>query len=130
MNPFEFLKSINSSKKDIMVDDDAEKGYNPFIVNRGLSQFLDTILFANEMNRYHHLDNKLQFHYLINSIRKGKRFSKWAKADSLDNIEVVKEYFGYGSERAREALRLLSDEQLIELKNKVDKGGTRRSKTN
>lgn len=127
MNPFDYVNAINQSKKDIMVDDLAEKSYDSFLVNRALSQFRDTVLWANEMNRYHHLDNRLQFDFFINSIRKGKRFSKWAKAENPENLEVVKEYYGYSNEKARDALRLLSDEQITELKNKVFKGGTTRT---
>ena len=101
MNPFEFIKSINETKKDIMVDDIAEKDYNAFMVNRGLSYFSDTILMANEMNLNSHLDNRLQFDFLINIIRKKKRFSKWAKAQKNDDVEVIKEYYGYSNEKAR-----------------------------
>ena len=92
MNFFDYLNSINYSKKDIMVDDIAEDEYNSFMVNRGLSYFQDTILCANEMNRYHHLDSRLQFDFLINIIRKRKRFSKWAKNTDPDALSVVKEY--------------------------------------
>jgi hypothetical protein len=129
MNPFDYVNSINFSKKDLMVDDIAEKSYDSFLTNRALSYFIDTALLANEMNIKHHLDKKLQYHFLINTVRKGKRYSKWAKADKIPDIEVVKEYFGYNNERAIEALNLLSDKQIIELRNKVNKGGTRKSKT-
>ena len=94
MNFFDYLNSINYSKKDIMVDDIAEDEYNPFMVNRGLSYFQDTVLYANEMNRYHHLDNRLQFDFLINIVRKRKRFSKWTKSTNPDTLNVVKEYYG------------------------------------
>ena len=89
MNPFEYLKAINDTKEDIMVDDLSEKGYNPFMVNRGLSYFNDTILMANEMNINHHLDKKLQFKFYINIIRKRKRFSKWFKPETEDDVNVV-----------------------------------------
>ena len=128
MNPFDYVKQINGSKKDIMVDDVAEKAYNGFLVNRALSEFFDTSIAANEMNINHHIDNRLQFDFFINIIRKGKRFSKCAKADSIENIEVVKEYYGYSNEKARDALRLLSNDQIVELKKKVFKGGTTRTK--
>jgi hypothetical protein len=128
MNPFDYVKQINGSKKDIMVDDVAEKAYNGFLVNRALSEFFDTSIAANEMNINHHIDNRLQFDFFINIIRKGKRFSKWAKADSIENIEVVKEYYGYSNEKARDALRLLTNDQIVELKKKVFKGGTTRTK--
>ena len=123
MNPFEFLNAINYSKKDLMVDDLSEKAYNPFMTNRGLSYFNDTVLLANEMNRYHHLDSKLQFDFLINTIRKRKRFSKWLKPEESTAVEAVKEYYGYNDEKARQALTLLSNEQINELRLRVYKGG-------
>jgi hypothetical protein len=126
MNHFDYLNSINQSKQDIMVDDIAEKEYNSFMVNRGLSYFPDSILFANEMNRCHQLDNKLQYHFLINMIRKRKRFSKWAKATKQSDIDAVKEYYGYSNEKARQAMTLLSPDQITIIKNKVSKGGRRR----
>ena len=92
MNPFDYLNAINSTKKDIMVDDIAEKSYTPFMVNRGLSYFADTVLLANEMNLNHHIDNRLQFDFLINIVKKKKRFSKWLKAKDIENHEVIKEY--------------------------------------
>jgi len=123
MNPFEYLNSINYTKKDIMVDDIAEKGYNSFMVNRSLSYFPDTVLAANEMNRYHQVDNLLQFHFLINIIRKRKRFSKWDKKKTDSDVEVIKEYYGYNEEKALQVLQLLSTDQITELHNKVNKGG-------
>jgi hypothetical protein len=109
-----------------MVDDIAEKTYNPFMTNRSLSYFQDTVFFANEMNRYHHLDKKLQFSFLINIVRKRKRFSKWIKPELDSDVDVVKEYYGYSNEKARQALALLSPSQIEELRKKVSKGGTRK----
>jgi hypothetical protein len=126
MNHFDYLNSINQTKQDLMVDDIAEKEYNSFMVNRGLSYFPDSILFANEMNRCHQLDSKLQYHFLINMIRKRKRFSKWAKATKQSDIDAVKEYYGYSNEKARQAMTLLSPDQITIIKNKVSKGGRRR----
>ena len=123
MNPFEYLNSINYTKEDIMNDDIKEAKYNAFLVNRSLSYFQDTVLLANEMNRYHHLDNRLQFDFLINIIRKRKRFSKWMKPDVVSDIEVVKEYYGYNNEKARQALTLLSPQQIELIRKKVDRGG-------
>ena len=123
MNPFEFVNAINYSKNNIMVDDIVEKQYNAFMVNRSLSYFQDTALIANEMNINHHLDNRLQFDFLINIVRKRKRFSKWFKPESNSDVEVVKDYYGYSNEKARQALSLLTKEQLDELKKKVNKGG-------
>lgn len=126
MNHFDYLNSINLTKKDIMIDDDCEKAYNSFMVNRGLSYFQDTIIIANEMNRHHQIDSKLQYQFLINMIRKRKRFSKWAKAQKESDIDAVKEYYGYSNEKARQALTLLSPDQITIIKNKVSKGGRRR----
>lgn len=123
MNPFEYVTSINDTKKDIMIDDVAERSYNSFMVNRSLSYFGDTVQFANVMNRYHHLDSKLQYHFLINIIRKRKRFSKWYKPSSESDIEAIKQYYGYSNEKARQALSLLSPEQIKIIKQKVSKGG-------
>ena len=126
MNPFEYLNAINNTKQDLMVDDISEKQYNAFMDNRGLSYFYDTVLLSNEMNQRAHLDNRLQFDFFINTIRKKKRFSKWMKAKEEDNIKVVKEYYGYSNEKARQALTILNDDNIEQLKAKVYKGGTRK----
>ena len=123
MSPFDYLNAINYTKKDIMVDDIAEKQYNPFMVNRGLSYFQDTVLMANEMNQYAHLDSRLQFDFLINIVRKRKRFSKWNKPEVATDLDVIKEYYGYSNEKARMVHNLLTDNQITELRKKVFKGG-------
>jgi len=123
MNPFEFVTAINLSKKDLMVDDLAEKQYVPYMVNRSLSYFPDTVGLANEMNIHHHLDNKLQFDFLLNTVRKKKRFSKWAKAHTTEDIEAVKTYYGYSNEKAKATLSVLTREQLNSIKSKVNRGG-------
>jgi hypothetical protein len=126
MNPFEYVNAINDTKKDIMVDEAAEKAYIPFTINRSLSYFSDTVLVANEMNRNHHLDKKLQFSFLINIVRKRKRFSKWDKPELVNDVEVVKEYYGYSNEKARQVLPLLTSDQILNLREKVTKGGRRK----
>ena len=123
MNPFEYLNAINHTKQNIMVDDITEKEYNPFMVNRGLSYFHDTVLMANEMNQNAHLDNRLQFDFFINIVRKKKRFSKFMKPETVSDVEAVKEYYGYSNEKAKSALTLLTSDQINELKKKVYKGG-------
>jgi hypothetical protein len=123
MTPFDYLNSINDTKQDIMKDDIDERSYVPFVINRSLSYFADTVGMANEVNRYHHIDKKLQYHFLINIIRKRKRFSKWIKPDLVSDMETVKEYYGYSNDKARQALNLLSPEQIEELRKKVSKGG-------
>lgn len=106
-----------------MVDDVSEKAYVPFMINRGLSYFYDTVLFANEMNRNHHLSKRAQFSFFINSIRKKKRFSKWFKSTESEDLMIVKEYYGYNNAKAQSALAVLSEEQLKQLKQKLSKGG-------
>ena len=125
-NPFDYVNSINISKKDIMHDDISEKSYPGFMVNRALSYFTDTVLFANEMNINHHIDNKLQYHFLINIIKKKKRFSKWLKPQEVENLELIKEYYGYSNEKAKSVLSLFSAEQIADLKQRIYKGGTRK----
>ena len=123
MSPFEFIKAINETKEDVMVDDISEKKYSPFIVNRGLSFFMDTIFQVNELNRNHHLDSRLQFDYLLNSVRKKKRYSKWLKPEKLQDLDVVKEYYGFSNEKAKDALSTLSEDQLAFIKDKLNQGG-------
>ena len=126
MSPFDYLKAINETKKDIMVDDVSEKEYNAFIINRGLSFFNDTVNYANEMNKYHHLDNRLQFDFFINIIRKKKRFTKWIKPQEIENLELIKEYYGYSNAKAKSVLSLLNNEQLEQLTQRIYKGGKRK----
>jgi hypothetical protein len=123
VNPFEYVKAINTTKKDIMVDDIAEKDYNAFMVNRSLSNFQDTILYANLMNQYHHLDARLQFDFFINIIKKKNRFSKWLKPLDYEHLDVIKEYYGYSDEKAKSVLSLLNNNQIEDLKERIYKGG-------
>jgi len=123
LNFFDYLNSINHSKENLMVDSVSENAYNSFMVNRGLSYFSDTVLLANEMNRLHHADKPLQYSFLINTVRKNKRFSKWIKPQETEDLMIVKEYYGYSNEKARSALSILSAVQISELKSKIDKGG-------
>ena len=122
MNPFDVINDI-SLKKAGLITGDNEKDYNPFLTNRGLSYFPDTIFHAQEMNKLHHLDKKLQYDYLFNSIRKSKRFSKWSKKDNIKDIDAIIEYFGYSRRRAEEVLNILDTEQVKSIKKKLDKGG-------
>ena len=123
MSPFDFLNAINQNKQDLMADPDNEKAYAPFVVNRSLSYFPDTVHMANAMNQYHHLENKLQFQFLLNIVRKRKRFSKWDKPAEVSDLDAVKEYYGYSNEKARQVIPLLSADQITIIKNKVSKGG-------
>ena len=123
MGPFEFIKAINKHENIMENNQLAEKDYIPFLVNRGLSYFQDTILQVNEMNRCHFLDKKLQFDYLLNNIRPRSRWSKWLKPDKIENLEIVKTYFGFGNEKAKDALEVLSDTQIEKIKAQFTEGG-------
>jgi len=125
--PFKFfLKSINTTKENVLLEDSngkIEEAYNPFIINKSLSQFPDTIMQANTMNQYFELDKKLQYDFLLNSIRKKKRFSRWIKSNIEENVEIVKQYYKVGNEKAVEILSLLNDEQISTIKNELSEGG-------
>jgi alpha-galactosidase/6-phospho-beta-glucosidase family protein len=123
MNPFDFINAINFTKKNLIVDEETEKAYQPFLVNRTLSHFRDTVLYANEMNLNHHLDSTLQNQFYINIIRKKKRFSKWVKPSEVESLEVIKENYGYSNEKAKSALSILNDEQIKTIMNSLNKGG-------
>ena len=120
----EIIPSILQTKKDVL---DEEKDYKPFLVNRSLSYHMDCIMYANQMNLNPNLDSKLQYQYLLNTIRPMKRkFQPWQKTSAVKDIECVKEYFGYSNEKAKEALRILTDEQITLLKEKLEKGGVKK----
>ena len=101
MSPFDYLKAINETKEDVMLTPQDERKYSSFIVNRGLSFFMDTIFQVNEMNRNHHLDGRLQFDYLINNIRKKRRYSKWLKPEKLKNVQLVMSFYSFINLRGR-----------------------------
>jgi hypothetical protein len=125
MSPFDFINAINTTKKNLFEDPQAEKDYSAFMVNRGLSYFSDTVLSANIMNRYPAISREWQFSFLLNTISKKKRFSKWSKKDKeTKSIQLIKEYFGYSSEKAKEALSILSPEHLKMIEEKLYKGGS------
>ena len=121
----EYLNSINYGKNNLMDSGDVmyEKKYPAYVVNKCLAPFNDTIMLVNEMNRNHHLDKKLQYDFLLNSVRRQNRYAPWMKASKTKNLEYVKEYFGYNNEKARSALNILNDEQIAYIKTKLNKGG-------
>lgn len=124
-NPFDYIRAINYTKENMIVDDLTEKEYNAFIINRGLSMGIDTVLQANEMNVRPHLPKKLQFDYLLNSISKRKRFDKWQKFEKSDDIECIKAYFNYSYPKAISALSILSEKQIEVIRKKLNKGGAK-----
>ena len=121
----DYLNAINHEKKNLMDTDDEmwEKKYPPFIVNKCLAPFPDTVMLVNEMNKHHQLDKKLQFDFLLNSLRTRKRYTPWLKASKQKNLEYVKEYYGYNNEKAKSALKILNDEQIKTIKDSLNKGG-------
>lgn len=126
-NPFDYVNQILQGKKQLIVDELSEKGYTPFLTNRSLSYHLDCILYANEMNQRHHLDHKMQNDFLLNTIRSRKRpFAKWVKTDKSEDLECVKQSFNLSDSKAKEALRLLSNEQIQQLKEQLQIGGLRK----
>ena len=121
----DYLNAINHTKEKLLDSEDEmwEKKYAPFIINKCLAPFPDTIMLVNEINQRHHLDKKLQFDFLLNSLRTRKRFTPWLKASKQKNLEYVKEYYGYNNEKAKSALKILNDDQIKTIKNSLNKGG-------
>ena len=118
----DWLNSINFTKEDIAEEDNI-KSYPPYIVNRCLSGHLDCIMFANDMNIHNHLDKDMQYQFYLNSLRKRKRFSPWLKKGKVEDLNIVKQYYGYKNEKATQALRILTKEQLNYIKQRLDTGG-------
>ena len=127
MSPFDYVNAINISKQDLIRDSEnpalAEKDYSPFLTNRALSYYVDTVLYANEMNRANHIDSILQNDYYLNSIRVSKRFSKWAKPIESSDVESIQEYYKVNNNRALEISRILTREQIDHIKTRIIKGG-------
>ena len=122
----DYLKAINESKENLLDTNDItwEKKYPPFVINRCMSMFYDTVMHSNEMNGLHFLPKRMQFHYLINSIRKKRRFGgKWLSQTKLKNLALIKEYYGYSNSKAKEALNILSKNQIENIKIELIKGG-------
>ena len=121
----DYLKTINETKQNLLDSEDSswEKEYPAWVVNHALYGHSDTLLLVNEMNIYNQLDNKLQYDFLLNSIRQRKRFAPWLKTSKIDNLDLVKEYFGYSDQKAKDALTLLTDDDLELIRSKLNKGG-------
>tara|TARA_B110000967_G_scaffold195483_1_gene225018 strand:+ start:552 stop:944 length:393 start_codon:yes stop_codon:yes gene_type:complete len=122
-NPFDFVKSVSYDKKDIMVDAVEENAYAPFLINKSLSYHQDSIFMTNEMNNRSHLDNRLQYVFLLNTLRKRQRFSKWEKPYLSKKLETIKSYYKISTLKAKEYMEVLSDKQVRELKNRMKTGG-------
>ena len=122
----DWLNSINLNKNNIIKEDpDSERKYAPFIINKCMSGHLDTVLLANEMNMNHSLPKSLQYNFFLNSVRKKKRFSPWLRKDKVKDLDCVKRYYGYSNQKALQALRILSPEQIVLIKSKLEIGGKR-----
>ena len=117
-----WLNSINFTKENLLEEDPTLK-YPAFVVNKCLSGSIDSVLFANEMNKSHHLDLKLQYEFLLNSLRKKRRFAPWLKKDKVEDLDAVKKYYGYSNEKAQQAMRFLTKEQIKYIKQKLNTGG-------
>ena len=124
MNPFDFVKSITYTKEDIMHDLN-ESEYESFLTNRALAYYQDCILYANEMNRRFEISNRLQYHYLLNTIRKRRRFAKWIKPEKIDDLRIVMEYYKVSRAKAEEYLNILSENNIAVLRKKMNKGGVK-----
>ena len=125
----EYLNAINYTKESLLdtEDESVEKEYTPFVVNRCLSYFIDTVLYVNEMNRLPSTNKKMQFDYLLNAIRKNKRYSKWLRRESVENLDIVKQFYGYSDRKAREILDLISEDDVQWMKQMLDTGGMGKS---
>ena len=122
----EWLNSINTNKNNLIDEDnDLEKKYPSYIVNRCLSGHIDAVMFANEMNKHPNLAKKLQYDFFLNSLRKRKRYSPWLRKEQIENLELVKKYYGYSNEKASNALKILTPEQINFIKQRLDIGGTK-----
>ena len=122
----DWLNSINFNKENLIEEDSTlVKEYPPFIINKCLSGHLDCVLLANEMNRYHFLDKDMQYNFYLNILRKKKRFSPWLRKEKVSDLEYVKQYYGYSNEKASQVLKILSDEQIEFIKQRLDTGGTK-----
>lgn len=121
----DYLKSINQTKVNLMDADDSgwEKNYPSWIVNKCLSSFIDTIMFANEMNMHPDIPKKMQYDFYINAVRSRKRFSPWEKKEKVEDIEVIKEYYNYSTEKAEQVLKILNSKQIDYIKSKLKRGG-------
>ena len=124
MNPFDFVKSITYTKQDIM-NDLNESEYESFLVNRALSYHQDCLLYANEMNKRFEISARLQYHYLLNTIRKRKRFAKWIKPEKIDDLKIVMEYYQVSRAKAEEYLNILSNREIEHIRIKMNKGGVK-----
>lgn len=124
MSPFDFLNSINSTKKNLFEDPQVEKDYSSYLINRGLSYFPDTILYANEMNQNFNIDKKWQFDFLVNTITPKKRFSKWYKKEVVvELVKLIQNHYKYSESKALEVIDLLTPSQIDEIKSQYDLGG-------
>jgi len=122
----DWLNSINFTKENLIAEDpDAINKYPPYIINRCLSGHLDCIMFANEMNIHNHLDKDLQYSFYLNTLRKKKRFSPWLRKDKVTDLEIVKQYYGYSNEKASNALKILTPDQINFIKQRLDIGGNK-----
>ena len=122
----DWLNSINFNKENLIEEDPSIiKDYAPYIINRCLSGSIDSVLFANEMNKYSFLDKDMQYSFYLNTLRKKKRFSPWLRKDKVTDLEIIKQYYGYSNEKASNALKILITEQINFIKQRLETGGSK-----
>ena len=120
----DWLNPINLTKENLLENDPtSKKSYPPYIINRCLSGHLDCVLLVNEMNKYHFIDKDLQYSFYLNTVRKRKRFSPWLRKDKIEDLDYVKQYYGYSNEKALQVLKILSNEQINFIKQRLEIGG-------
>ena len=120
----DWLNSINLTKENLLENDPtSKKSYPPYSINRCLSGHLDCVLLVNEMNKYHFIDKDLQYSFYLNTVRKRKRFSPWLRKDKIEDLDYVKQYYGYSNEKALQVLKILSNEQINFIKQRLEIGG-------
>jgi len=121
----DWLNSINFTKENLIEDPSTIKDYAPYVINRCLSGNLDSIMYANEMNKYSFLQKDMQYSFYLNSLRKKKRFSPWLRKDKVTDLEIIKQYYGYSNEKASNALKILTPEQISFIKQRLETGGSK-----
>jgi hypothetical protein len=126
MSPFDFVTAVTTTKENVF-DDLTEKEYQPFIINKAISFNSQDVFFASELNKYPAVPKKLQFLFYLNALNKGKRTGRWVKKDSFpEDLELLKEVYGFSNEKATSALAVLSQEQVEQIRMLNSKGGKTR----
>ena len=123
----DWLNSLNFTKENLLNDEHhLAKEYPPYIINRCMSGHMDSVMYAQEMNKYHFLDKDLQYNFYLNTLRKRKRFSPWIRKDKVSDLDYVKRYYGYSNEKASQVMKILTPEQITYIKQRLETGGSKK----